>query len=86
MKKIKLKNGYAANRRHTTRRRYKNKSRMPFSKKFTIAFRGDAINPNAKNVVKLFEDKTLSNFTKWPVINVDHHLMAVTYKSIPMSR
>lgn len=62
-----------------------NKTRMPFSKKFTIAFRADAIDPNAKNVVKLFEDKTLSNFVKWPVINVNH-LMAVTYKSIPMGR
>jgi len=60
--------------------------KMPFSQKFTVAFRGDAINPNAKNVVKLFEDKTLSNFAKWPVINVNPHLMAVTYKSSPMGR
>ncbi len=59
---------------------------MPFSKKFTIAFRADAIDPNAKHVVKLFQDKTLSNFAKWPVINVNHHLMAVTYKSSAMGR
>ena len=59
---------------------------MPFSQKFTVAFHADAISPNAKNVVKLFEDKTLSNFIKWPVINLNHHMMAVTYKSIPMGR
>jgi hypothetical protein len=63
-----------------------NKTKMPFSQKFTVAFRADAIDPNAKNVVKLFQDKTLSNFAKWPVINVNYHLMAVTYKSIPMGR
>ena len=59
---------------------------MPFSQKFTVAFRADAINPNAKNIVKLFEDKTLTNFIKWPVINLNHHMMAVTYKSSAMGR